>query len=496
MRLSYLITVAFAAILASAKPDKGKGRAKDKGKGRADDPGPSNSGQSNSNELYIPLAREDLERILLTNEYRDSSSSNAGRSGRASSSRHGGQDDGEGKDARRGRKRKEKAKGLPRDPSERRWEFANSRNQVPGDHEWTDNSYHVTEHPNRPGLTVWERGEGDGINRTVSMHRSMGHYTYTQTIEQENTELFQVVEDSVAAVRRDLDRSSAEIEAIRLEAFSRAGSHDSAAFSESGEFTPGATSAIYAGSLSRSSSLSPRSRNLTAPPPPELEYPDQEAWSEEYPEQGTWAEEYPEQGTWAEEYSEQGTWAEEYPEQEDQGDPPAEYAANPYPFVGLGDDGWQYDYDEVQGIYYRHDGRGHYQDLQGPDPSATLSLGPAPSTPTSTSMHHSLVSDGRDPNLRLATPTPVSSQLSHATLTLRLGAPAQSILNPSSTATLTLTLPAAAAPTAVAEATTLPFSAPASGAYAEREERVSVSALAAGGDYRRWLVLGAGGSPL
>lgn len=78
MRLSYLIVAAFAVILVSAKPDKGKEKAKDKAKGRADNPGPSNSGQSNSNEYYIALAQEDLDQILLTNEYRNASSSNAG----------------------------------------------------------------------------------------------------------------------------------------------------------------------------------------------------------------------------------------------------------------------------------------------------------------------------------------------------------------------------------------------------------------------------------
>lgn len=98
--------------------------------------------------------------------------------------------------------------------------------------------------------------------------------------------------------------------------------------------------------------------------------------------------------------------------------------------------------------------------------------------------------------LRLATPTPSSFRRSRATLTLRLGTPTQSILDASSTATLTLTLSAAAVPTAAPEATTLPFSAPASGGYAEREDQVSVSGLAAGGNHRRLLVFRAAGSPL
>lgn len=75
------------------------------------------------------------------------------------------------------------------------------------------------------------------------------------------------------------------------------------------------------------------------------------------------------------------------------------------------------------------------------------------------------------PTLRLATMTPSDSRRSPheratATLTLRLGTPAQFILDARSTATLTLTLFAAAVPTAVPNAASLPFSAPASGGYA------------------------------
>lgn len=383
MRLSYLIVAAFAVILVSAKPDKGKEKAKDKAKGRADNPGPSNSGQSNSNGYYIALAQEDLDQILLTNEYRNASSSNAGRSGRASSSRHGGQDDGEDKDARRGRKREEKKpKGLPRDPSERPWEFENTRNRLPGDEGWHEADYHITKDPNRPGTLVWQLTEGDGISRTESMDRRMGQFEYQRRSEQVNMEQLQAAEDRAAADIRDIHRRSAEIEAL-----SRAGGPDSAVFSDPGEFTPGATSAIYA--PSRSSSPSPQSGNLTAPPPPELEYPDQEAWAEEYPEQQTWAEEYPEQQP----------WAEEHPEQEDQGDYSASHETSNQPVEVLSSDGWYYGYDEVQGrTYQRHDD-GRFEYLDPPRWSTTLPVGPALSAPTSTSMQHSLVSDGQDPDV-------------------------------------------------------------------------------------------------
>lgn len=144
----------------------------------------------------------------------------------------------------------------------------------------------------------------------------------------------------------------------------------------------------------------------------------------------------------------------------------------------------------------RHQDQGnHFAEYQGSSsrgrqaPTLTLRLGttPSPRPPT--------------PTLRLATMTPSNSRRSPheratATLTLRLGTPAQFILDARSTATLTLTLFAAAVPSAVPDAASLPFSAPASGGYAEREDRASVLNSAAGGNYRRLLVFRAGGSPL